>query len=34
MATETQEQDSGLKQTMIWLGAMIAGVAVVAYFYI
>ncbi len=36
MATEThqQEQDTGLKQTMIWLGAMIAGVVVVAYFYI
>ena len=36
MASETQqqEQDTGLKQTLIWLGAMIAGVAVVAYFYI
>ena len=32
MATETE--DGGLKQTMIWLGAMIAAVDVVAYFYI
>ena len=34
MATETETQDDGMKQTMIWLGAMIAVVAVVAYFYI
>jgi hypothetical protein len=33
MTTETESQ-SGMTQTLIWLGAMIVGVAVVAYFYI
>ena len=32
MATETE--DGGLKQTMIWLGAMVAAMAVLSYFYI
>ena len=34
MATQTETQDTGTKQTMIWLGAMIVGVALVAYFFI
>ncbi len=29
--TETQ---TGMKQTLLWLGAMFIGVVVVAYFYI
>jgi hypothetical protein len=33
MTTETEAQGS-MTQTMIWLGAMLAGVAVVAYFWI
>jgi hypothetical protein len=34
MATETESQDAGMMQTMIWLGVAIAAVLVVAYFYI
>lgn len=33
MATEVQDQ-ANMTQTLIWLGAMLAGVAVVAYFWI
>jgi hypothetical protein len=33
MTTETEAQGS-MTQTMIWFGAMVAGVAVVAYFWI
>ena len=33
MTTQTQE-GGGMTQTLIWLGAMLVGVAVVAYFYV
>ena len=32
--TETQTEDTGLKQTMIMLGVLIVCVAMAAYFYL
>ena len=35
MASETESESQGsMTQTLIWLGAMLVGVAVVAYFFI
>lgn len=34
MATETQDSGNSMTQTVIWLGVMLVGLAIVAYFIV